>query len=283
MKISLSTVIKDSNKLVAFPSVANELFAIIDDDTSDAQIIAQVIQRDPSLTASLLKLANSAWYMARHKVSCIEEAVVRIGMSDISKIALNICVCDSLRDVPENLLTLEDYFDHSLRCAFAAQEIARWSNIGKAGSIYTAGLLHDVGKIILLNLYPQESSQAIMMDLDEYNGIELQRCERKIFGFDHAQVGEQLAKEWGFPSVLQHCIRYHHAPSETGEYKKEVYCTHLANTIAMLNELDSDDLSEAPRVEQEVWVQINQEPANVAKLIELTEAAYSSNKKMMEN
>ena len=281
MNLSLNLIAKHTKKLVAFPAVVDQLFNVIDNEISDAQNIAKVIQKDPALTASLLKLANSAWYMAREAVSSIEHAVVRIGTRDIGKIALNVCVQDSFKDVPENLLSLEDYFSHSLRCALAAQEIASSSNVGRVGAMYAAGLLHDVGKLILLNLYPEQSTEALTLNLDMYDGTKLEVCEKEIFGFDHTEVGNVLAKQWSFPAVLQQCIRYHHNPDDAVQSKKEVCCIHLANTIATLNELDSDDLLDGPKIDETVWETINQDPGDIISLLEGSKNAYINNRDKM--
>ena len=243
MKKSLSSIISNVDKLISFPAVANQLISLIDNDSTEIEDIASVIQNDPALTASLLKIANSAWFMAREPATSIETAVIRIGLNEIGRIALNICIQDSFKDIPENLLSLSDYFDHSLRAAFASQETAKRHTTLSNGTMYTAGLLHDIGQLILLNLYPNESSEALAINIAEYNGQNLHVVEKQVFGVDHTQVGLALAKKWNFPPLLQDCIRHHHTPEQSSNHL-EVSCIHIANAIAIMNEFEGeiDDL-----------------------------------------
>ena len=281
MKYSLQNIISNARKLVSFPSVANELFAIVDNESSDAQDISNIIQKDPALSAAVLKLANSAWYMSRDPASSIESAVVRIGTANIGRIALNICVQESFKNIPENLFSLSDYFYHSLRCAFASQEVARRIRLSNLGTMYAAGLLHDIGQIILLNVYPEQSSEALALNIEEYDGLNLHTCEKKVFGFDHTQVGNELAKTWNFPPVLQQTIRYHHLPANTPEINNEICCVHIANSIAMMNEYDSDDLNDAPEIQQLAFDTVSLDKNAVINLANISNELFKNNREKM--
>ena len=279
--MSLKQVVGEVKKLVSFPTVANELFSIIDSDTSDAQAISNVIQLDPALSASLLKLANSAWYMAREPVSSIEGAIIRIGTRDVGKIAMNICVQNSFKDIPEHLFSLDDYLNHSLRCAFASQEVARRANLSNLGTMYTAGLLHDIGQLIILNLYPEKSGQVLAMNIEDYDGTNLQACEYKIFGFDHTQVGNELAKTWNFPNILQQCIHHHHLPNNATESIAEVCSIHIANSIATLNEFDSDNLNDASTVHEFALSETKLTQSDIIDIADISSHLYKNNRDRM--
>ena len=283
MPLILQDVVKDVDKLVSFPTVANELISLADDDDAGVPEISATIQNDPALAASLLKLANSAWYMSREPADSIDAAVVRIGLGDISRIALNICMQESFKNIPENIFSISDYFNHSLRCAFACQEIAEHCGITQIGTMYTAGLLHDIGQLILLNLHPEESMQALTMNVDFNDGQYLYLAENKVFGIDHTQIGYELAKKWNFPSSLQDCIRYHHLPEQATENQLEVSCVHIANSIAMLNEFESTDLEDASEINSVALEKCNLDESKIITIAESSLALYKKHKEKTSN
>jgi HD-like signal output (HDOD) protein len=283
MTLDLKEVVKDVDKLVSFPTVANELIALVDDDSAGAAEISATIQNDPALAASLLKLANSAWYMSREPTDSIDGAVVRIGLGDIGRIALNICMQESFKDIPENIFSVSDYFNHSLRCAFACLVVAEHCGIQHAGTMYTAGLLHDIGQLILLNLYPKESLQALSMNIDFNDGQKLHLSENKVFGIDHTQIGHELAKKWNFSTLLQQCIRYHHIPNQAEAYELEVCCIHIANSIATMNEFESTDISDAAEIHPFALETCNLNETKIIEIAKSSLALFTKHKEKMSD
>jgi HD-like signal output (HDOD) protein len=108
--------------------------------------------------------------------------------------------------------------------------------------------LHDVGQLVIFNKVPDLARQALLMSADAVDDLGLYACERKVMGFDHAEVGVALARNWGLPLSLQECIEFHHEPDRAREYPLEVATVHIANSIAVLAEIGSGDLSDAPPI-----------------------------------
>ena len=145
---------------------------------------------------------------------------------------------------------MDDFWYHSLCCALSAQELASLTNIKKLESVFIAGLLHDVGQLLIFNKLPDLAVKSLMLSLDE---LELYQAEQQIMGFDHAQAGAALVKAWDLPESLQTCIAFHHDPTKAENFKTEVAIVHIANSVACLIEIDSTNLDDAPPIDPSAW------------------------------
>jgi len=120
-------------------------------------------------------------------------------------------------------------------------------------AVFVAGLLHDIGQLVIYHLLPDLSRQTLEACLDGPMELESQEAERDIIGFDHAEVGGELAHRWALPTNLQESIAYHHDPGQAVQNRVETAIVHIANSVATLAELDATDLGHAPRIHDIAW------------------------------
>ena len=234
------------SNLVSFPDVAIRIEQKLADENSSVNDIAEVIRVDPAVSAALLRLANSAIYGAGGEVSSISRAVMVVGLRELRDLAYGICTTRAFEGVTNEIVSVEDFWRHSLHCAVAAKIIGASSRIRCADSPFTAGLLHDIGHLVMFNQEAESSRKALEMSLDLYDGTNDYLAEQQVFAFDHAAVGASLAEKWGLPEGLIKAIRYHHQPLEAGDDAGIAMIVHVANAVAVLAELDSMDFEEAP-------------------------------------
>ena len=209
---------KIDEKLPEAPVIVQELNDVIADELSTSNDVARVVNKSPSLSAVLLKLVNSAFYGFPSKIDRISRAVTIIGTKQISGIALGICVMNAFKDIPRELLDVQDFTRHSLACGIVARILAARKNIKDTEQLFVSGLLHDIGKLIVFKYYPDHAREAI------HSARSSDRClyqaEREILGLNHTQIGRHLIRKWRLPDELEANIVHHHTPSKSPDPTK---------------------------------------------------------------
>jgi len=227
-------LVGNSADLPAMPKVAVQVTRLVDDKSSSATLVAKTLSTDQVLTARLLKMANSAYYGAPRRVSTVTDAIVLLGMRTIRDMAMAVSCQDLLgRAVTAYAIRRGDLWRHSLCVGFAAQHLARKARYQIAEEAFVAGLLHDIGKVLISLRLSDEFAEIHRLSTEE-DGMAFHEAERKVLGFDHAQVGARMAELWNLPPLLVSCIRYHHEPASDPEKSKLTSIVHLADVLCMM-------------------------------------------------
>ena len=242
-------LVERTKDLVTLPEVALRIAQIVEDPASSANDISREIGLDAALTARLLRVANSAAYGHAGKIGTLPRAVAILGMRQVRDLAVGLTAIRAFDGISNELVTMDSFWRHSVLCAVAAGQIAARGPRKVDNCSFVAGLLHDIGQLVLFSQAADLGRRALLMSVDSIDDLEVFRCEREVMGFDHAAVGGTLARKWGLPRALQECIEFHHEPDRAQEYPVEVATVHIANTLAVLAEIDSMDLNDAPRIE----------------------------------
>jgi putative nucleotidyltransferase with HDIG domain len=229
MKQSLEALIAATSELRSLPSTTMRLMQLLDDAMVDATTVLAVIEKDPSLTSNMLKLANSAYYGLRKRVGSAREALILLGNQTIVSLAFATSMGDVLRGPLKGYgLARNEMWQHALGTAMGAARLA--TAIGGEmlrERAFTGGLVHDIGKLILNK--PLSSELAA---LPEDCGFEcLLETENGILGFNHAEAGAALAETWNFPSTLVRIIRYHHEIGAVDQDQELVRSVAAANLV----------------------------------------------------
>ena len=254
MDVTIDSLVEDCSKLMSFPDVAIRVNNMVNDPGVSATEIGEVISQDPALTTALLKVANSPLFGMSREVDTVTRAVTLLGGKQIRDLTLATSATNAFKDIPNDLLSMDNFWYHSLCCALAAQALADISRNKKAESVFIAGLLHDIGQLVIFNKLPELAVKSLMLSLDDERGLELYQVEREVMGFDHAQLGGALVKHWGLPESLHDCIAFHHEPEKSERYAVEVALIHIANSIACLIEINSQSLADAPPLSPSAWL-----------------------------
>ncbi len=209
----IKKIIKAIQSLPTLPTVAVKVNSIIKSPTAGAAELAQVIEYDQSISAKVLSLVNSAYYGLSRKINNIKEAVTYLGTNAISQLVLALGVIKTFEGKENKRFDRAKFWTHSIAVAILAREISKSEKRHKhPDDIFTAGLLHDIGKVAL-DSFCSETFMPVLDELDKEE-IPFYKAEQKVLGVDHTRVGEWVARSWELPLLTVVSIRHHHeAPS----------------------------------------------------------------------
>lgn len=218
--------------LPALPESTLRIVKATASSDSDARTITAIIGSDQALAARILRLANSAFYGLPRTIATISHAVVLLGMNTIRGLALAASTRSFLeRECPGYALARGELWRHSLAVAACSRIIAKQVRIPEREETFVAGLLHDVGKVVIGTHVGREFGR--IMGLASTENMPFVEAERQVLGFDHTDVGAAVAHKWNLPGQLRDPIAFHHRPEEAPELTPGIAAVHLADIIAM--------------------------------------------------
>lgn len=210
----LRAIVNKTTELTPLKTVATKAIQMAEDERSATMDLANLISSDQALTAKLLRLSNSAYYGYGRRISNVREAVILLGMRTVRSVAISTAIIDAFK-IPELDGFSQDLFwAHSVTVGLVGESIARETKVARPEDAFTAGVLHDVGKLAMMLCEPRLFQATVR--LVETSGISWEAAELRVFGVQHHMVGARLAQRWKFPEGLVDAIRSHHpatAPS----------------------------------------------------------------------
>ena len=222
---------------VELPSLSNvfqQFTAKIDDPRATAEDFSEIISADPSLTVKLLKIVNSAYYSFSSTITDVAHAITIIGLNDLREMVLAISVVEFFDGLPNDLVSMKSFWKHSVLSGLLAKEFQALPAIKSRQSLFTAGMLHDVGSLVMFNRLPEISRTVLEQNDREETPRYL--LERQIIGFDHAAVGGELMSYWELPEYLVDVVSHQYEPEQAEKFSEEAFVIKLVSEIARSQE-----------------------------------------------
>ena len=231
-------IIEEINSLPTFPEYIMELQHLCDSTNSKIETIANKILMDPSLTADVLKLSNSAGFITGKRIDNINEAIIIIGLKNLKSILLTTA---SRKILDKRYRKYEKIWDHCNRTAFYARAIAEYIKKPRlSDQLFICGLLHDIGKIVLLASDEKLANQ-IFSIIGEQRKRSTTVLEEISIGISHTTIGALIAEKWNFPDYLIESIKFHHSPINASKNHREtVMIVYLANMLCEIEKQNFD-------------------------------------------
>ena len=227
----LDDLVRQVRDLPSLPTSVTRVMQLTNDPKAGLSDVAQALASDQGLAARVLKLANSAYYGSSRRIGTVSEAVVILGMRTTRNLTLATSCQDMLeREVQGYFLPRGALWRHSLACAAAAQNLAKRANFRGTEEAFVAGLLHDIGKVVMSAYLKAEFAQVLTRVAK--GKLTFSDAEREALGFDHAEVGARLLERWNLPAALVTAVRHHHVPSQVPENLLAAL-VHVADTICL--------------------------------------------------
>ncbi|HEY8965865.1 MAG TPA: HDOD domain-containing protein [Candidatus Methylacidiphilales bacterium] len=251
-------LIEDLAEVPSLPQIYIEIKREVDNPYSSITQIGEVISRDQSLTARLLRLANSAFFGFPRRIETISEAVSVIGLKQVRDLALCTKVIEMFNGIPPQLFDTTAFWKHSIGCGIAARVLASYHREPNVERFFVAGLLHDIGRLVLCLGLPEDMGRILAQSRG--SGAFLYRAERDVLGYDHADVGAALMEMWDLPESLSAAAAYHHRPGMALRFPLESSFVHLADLLVHAMELGSSGSDFVPSLSAEAWKRVNLKP-----------------------
>ncbi len=237
MTIAIEDLLKCPDDIPALPFYVSKILEAINDPEAGIDDIANFISKDIGLTTKVLKLVNSPYFGLPAKVTTISHSLNIIGLRPIGSLVLASTLMSEFKEIPENYVTMESFWSHSIASGIAAKEICKIKRLKKGESLYIAGIIHDIGSLVIYKKYPEKSKE-VLTQCNEY-GKNLIDTEQELLGFDHAQLGAAMIEKWNLPKLIQETTEFHHQPLNAPTYKEESAIVNLADYIIHSNQLGS--------------------------------------------
>ncbi len=281
MSIEMQAMVQDAGTLISFPDVLLRVNDMVNDPKSTAGDIAKLISQDPGLTVRLLKIANSPLYGSSRQIETVARAVTLLGTAQIRDLVLATSTGEMFAKVTNEVIFIDDFWQHSIFCGLAAKSLANASGKVASDFAFVAGLLHDVGQLVLFHEQPGQMRVALDMVADPRNAMEMYQAEQAVFGFDHMQLGGALLRVWHLPERLQECVEFHHMPGAAKKYPVEVALVHIANSLASYAAMRAVNAQAVPHIAADSWAVVGLTTTIIEPTIEAIEAGIADVKKLL--
>jgi putative nucleotidyltransferase with HDIG domain len=255
----------------ALPQVVHHVLALFGKtETSSAQI-AQIISLDPGLTTRVLRMVNSSAYGFQRQITSVQHAIALLGFSAVQGLVLSASICNLFKaftpkhgqavSTKQSLgtkskqpprLNVNDFWEHSLLVGLLAKRIAHLYRIPDEEAVFSAAILHDIGYLILHH-YAPELDMTIARNLKQanlpYDTLETLGIESRLLGFNHCELGQELAEKWKLPQLMAEVMTFHHAPQLASEGNGAVYCVALADYLTKFHTTDTPLMDNLTRIQ----------------------------------
>jgi len=237
--------------LYSLPGVYYRLRGVLDNPNYSMADVVAAISSDPGMTARILKLANSAFYGFTVEVHTVSHAIGMIGTRQLQDMVLATSTTKTFEGISSELMNMGTFWYRSVYCGVVARLLASRCGLFDSEQLFVTGLLSDIGHLVMYQQLPELSQQSIVRSREE--GVALYKVEREIFGFDYAQAGGELTRQWRLPRILQCSIKYHLKPTESEGYALLASIVHIARALSMADQENENVEIQDLQVKPEVW------------------------------
>ena len=259
-------VVEMAGEMATLPIIFTRINEAVENPKSSFSEIGQIISGDSASSARLLKIVNSAYYGFSNKVETITHAITIIGTAQLRDLVLATAVIERFQGVPSKTIDMKSFWLHSISCGLAARILATYRHDRNPERFYVLGVLHDIGRLLMFLNIPDQMRKVI--EMAEQEKITLYEAEKKIIGFNHAEMGGYLMEAWNLPGTFQTAINFSHDPSSTTpEYVTETSILHVADLISHCMEHGSSGDRYVPPLEEEAWEKIGLRPSILASVV----------------
>ncbi|MFW5425911.1 MAG: HDOD domain-containing protein [Methylophagaceae bacterium] len=260
MKINIEKLVSEISGLVSLPDIYMKIRSLIDDPSSDLDDFAPVVTVDPALTASVLRIVNSAFFGFPGKIDNLNRALNLIGIGQLHDLVLSLSAVEAL-ELPNEIEPLKVFWKRSIFSGSLAKLLAKNCKLADAESLFVIGLLHEIGHLVLFTKYAEQCKSAVIQAQDE--DLPLVDAERAIFGTDYAKIGQALMSAWNLPHKF-HCVTGGHCePNKALEYVQDTMIVHIAHKAAVNRYPGADSYQYEFEQEELDAIKINEDDLNL--------------------
>lgn len=271
---TIEEIVEQTSMIYTLPLFYERLNEVINHPRSSLADVGHVISEDQGLTVRLLKLANSPLFGYHAKIDSITKALTLIGTQQLRDLALAVSVIGSFGSVSNKLFDMKSFWRHNIVCGILSRAIATCRREVNQERFFVAGMLHDVGLLVMCSAAPDLINQALT-EKRESGGLYYQ-IERQKFGFGHGDVGSALLTKWKIPANISQPIEFHHQPTAAGAYSMEASTIHLADIICHTMGLGHAEDWLVPPLDETAWKMLDIPVKQLDNIIKQSEGQIES-------
>lgn len=261
-----SQLVSGQVELLSLPDIYLRLKALLDEPDYALADVGKLMATDPALTARLLRLVNSPYFGVASRIDTVTKAVNMLGTQQVHDLVLATSVAEAFAGMSTRVMHMRTFWEQSVHCGVLARLLANQCNVLDSERLFVAGLLRDIGHLLMYQAMPDEC-EAILMQARQAQQL-IFRLEHERLGFDYAQVGGELMAAWGLPPALQTVVRSHTVPSRAGAFELETAIVHLASIVTETREWTGEAEIRAECAEPAAWQLTGLSVADVDAVLE---------------
>jgi HD-like signal output (HDOD) protein len=250
-KPTIDFLVNDAAVVYTLPQLYERFNLVINHPRSSISDITRIITEDTGLSSCILKLANSPMFGYYSKIDSISKAVTIIGTQQLRDMVLAISVIRIFRSIPEGLINMTSFWQHSITVGIVARILATYRREANVERYFVSGILHDVGQMILCAKVPELVEEMITESRE--SGTSHFAVQQSLLGFDHGDVGGELLKRWRIPAIIAEPVAFHHAPVRAELYPMETSLIHVADVIGHAMQVGFSGESFVPPLDEVSW------------------------------
>lgn len=239
------------SSLGSYAPVLDEIEAVLESPQCSLASVGEAIEKDPDLTARLLKLGNSAFYGFAARLSTVAEAVSLIGIQQVQDLILASSIINQFDGIPAECINMNSFWRHSLACGTSARILAMERRLPKADKFFVAGLLHDVGRLVLFVQAPGVARR--VFEVYQNGGLLLHEAETRVLGYDHQDIARALLQRWNYPEILVQAIGRHHDLGTGSNLRIETAVVHFSDYLVNAMQIGCSGERLIPPLQPKAW------------------------------
>jgi HD-like signal output (HDOD) protein len=255
------------------PHVMVKVNEFLNDPNCSLEDFESVISQDQVISAKLLRLVNSSFYGFQNNIETVGQAISMVGYKQISDIAVGLSITNMFNESTPLNFDLEAFRQHSLACGVAARILSMYEGARDTEAYFTAGLLHDIGRMLLIFNDPEGYTKIMERNSSECKPAYI--LENEYYGFDHAELSGLLTRKWKFSERLQEAVRYHHHPGLAQGAVSFTATIHLANLMVHVCQIGASGDSLIPTFDREAWDLVGLNPAILKPVSERVQKQFN--------
>lgn len=266
-------LVEEVQHLFSLPDVALRLNELVGDpDTTNKQIV-EVLQLDAGLAATVLRLANSAWYGLPSKVDTLSRAITLIGHGALRDLVLAAAFIKRFQGIPGEFVNMKTFWDNSVACGVVARNLSRRCRLHESEQMFLAGLLHKIGRLVFFEARPNQYREVLAQAADG-SEASIIASERDVFGFCYAELGGELLSNWHLPPILQNVVANHLNSEKFTDYPRERAILQVAADMAHFLspdiKLGPGEVRYTPEFSEVVWMDLGITPEDLGEVADIS-------------
>ncbi len=228
---NIESLLSRVKELPALPQIYTRVTTLLDDVNASANKIGEVVQTEPSIASRILRMVNSAYYGLPYSVTSIPQTITLIGRDRLKDILIGTLLAGLFKNIENENFSMDTFWKHSIKTAIIARHIAMQSaHVLDHEALFTAGLLHDIGRLVIAGQLQEEQAQIETMTAE--GGLDIIEAEITVLGFDHTDLSKALLQKWRLPDLLVSAVKNHHETDHFGPFADTNCIVYLANHLS---------------------------------------------------